>query len=90
MRRSHLASLSTNGLWMLREKIAVALAAKIAAEKDLLETRLRLLTQGHRQAVEHRGLRRRVARNAEEHSGNHVRRGDDGRHAEQLRPGYAL
>jgi DNA-binding protein H-NS len=51
MRRSHLASLSTNELWMLREKIAVALAAKIAAEKDLLETRLRLLTQGHRQAV---------------------------------------
>jgi DNA-binding protein H-NS len=57
MRRSHLASLSTNELWTLREKIAVALAAKIAAEKDLLETRLRLLTQGHRQAVETRRRR---------------------------------
>lgn len=57
MRQSRLASLSTNELWMLREKIAVALAAKIAAEKDLLETRLRLLTRGHRQAAETRRRR---------------------------------
>jgi DNA-binding protein H-NS len=57
MRQSHLASLSTDELWTLREKIAVALAAKIAAEKDLLETRLRLLTRGDRQAVETRRRR---------------------------------
>jgi DNA-binding protein H-NS len=57
MRRSHLASLSTDELWTLREKIAVALTTKIAAEKDLLETRLRLLTQGDRQVIEVRRRR---------------------------------
>jgi DNA-binding protein H-NS len=50
MKRSHLASLSTDELWTLREKIAATLAARMAAEKDLLETRLRLLTGGHQQA----------------------------------------
>jgi DNA-binding protein H-NS len=50
MKRSHLASLSTDELWALREKITATLAAKIAAEKDVLEKRLRLLTGGHGQA----------------------------------------
>jgi DNA-binding protein H-NS len=43
MKQSVLGSMSTDGLWMLREKVAATLAAKIAAEKEVLEHRLRLL-----------------------------------------------
>jgi len=57
MKQSHLASLSTDELWTLREKITAALTLKIAAEKDVLEERLRLLTRGHGQA--HDTTRRR-------------------------------
>jgi DNA-binding protein H-NS len=43
MKQNVLGSMSTDELWMLREKIAATLAAKITAEKEVLEHRLRLL-----------------------------------------------
>jgi len=43
MKLAHLKSLSTKELWVLHEKIAVKLAVKLAAEKKMLEERLRLL-----------------------------------------------
>jgi DNA-binding protein H-NS len=43
MKKSALGSMSTDELWMLREEIAAMLAAKITAEKKVLEHRLRLL-----------------------------------------------
>jgi DNA-binding protein H-NS len=43
MKQNVLGSMSTDELWMLREKIAATLAAKITAEKEVLEDRLRLL-----------------------------------------------
>jgi DNA-binding protein H-NS len=52
MKRTELASLSTDELWTLREEITATLAAKIAAERDVLERRLRLLTRGHGHASE--------------------------------------
>jgi DNA-binding protein H-NS len=49
MKRSYLASLSTDELWALHEEITAALAARIAAETDVLEERLRrLLNRGPR------------------------------------------
>src|SRR6202049_4263567 len=46
MKRSYLASLSTDELWALHEKMTAALVAKIAEETDVLEERLRLLNRG--------------------------------------------
>jgi hypothetical protein len=43
MKQNALKSMSTDKLWMLREKIAATLSAKIVAEKEVLEERLRLL-----------------------------------------------
>jgi DNA-binding protein H-NS len=43
MKQSDLKSMSADELWMLREKIAATLAAKIVAEKEVLEERLRLV-----------------------------------------------
>ena len=39
-------SMSTDELWALHEKVAATLVAKIIAEKEVLEDRLRLLSQG--------------------------------------------
>jgi DNA-binding protein H-NS len=43
MKKNVLGSLSIDELWILREEIAVALAAKMTAENEVLEHRLRLL-----------------------------------------------
>jgi DNA-binding protein H-NS len=43
MKQSALKSMSTDKLWMLREKIAATLAAKFVAEKEVLEERLKLI-----------------------------------------------
>jgi DNA-binding protein H-NS len=43
MKQAYLKSLSTDELWLLHEKIAAKLAGKLAAEKKMLEERLRLL-----------------------------------------------
>jgi DNA-binding protein H-NS len=45
MKHACLESLSNDELWLLHEKIAARLAVKLAAEKKLLEERLRLLSQ---------------------------------------------
>jgi DNA-binding protein H-NS len=47
MKQSNLKSLSIDELWMLHEATAATLAEKIAAEKKVLEERLRLLAKGH-------------------------------------------
>ena len=46
MKQGYLTSLSTDELWVLHEKITATLAAKLRAEKDMLEKRLRLLKKG--------------------------------------------
>jgi DNA-binding protein H-NS len=43
MKRSDFKSLSINELWALRERIATALGAKLLAEKQLIEDRMRKL-----------------------------------------------
>jgi DNA-binding protein H-NS len=43
MKQRELKLMSTDELWMLHEKIAATLAAKIVAEKEVLEERLRLV-----------------------------------------------
>jgi DNA-binding protein H-NS len=43
MKRIDLASLPTEELWALREKIVATLAAKLVAEKGLVENRLKQL-----------------------------------------------
>jgi DNA-binding protein H-NS len=43
MKRCDLESMSADELWMLYQEITAKLAAKICAEKDVLENRLRLL-----------------------------------------------
>jgi DNA-binding protein H-NS len=50
MKQSNLKSLSIDELWMLHETVAATLAERIAAEKKVLEERLRLLGKTH---VEH-------------------------------------
>src|SRR5258708_28120886 len=46
MKRNDLKSMSTDQLWMLREKIATTLAANLTLEKTLLENRLKQLKRG--------------------------------------------
>ena len=41
MKQNVLGSMSSDELWMLREKIAATLAAKITAEKEALTDRLK-------------------------------------------------
>ena len=43
MKRSHLKTMTTDELWTLHQEIAMTLAQKIIAEKDVLENRLRQL-----------------------------------------------
>ena len=43
MKRNDLESIATDELWMLHEKVAAKLAAKLIAEKNVLENRLRQL-----------------------------------------------
>ena len=43
MKQAYFKSLSTDELWLLHEKITAKLARKLAAEKKMLEERLRLL-----------------------------------------------
>jgi len=43
MKRSYLASLSTDELWLLHERIAAALDVRLTAKKELLEKHLRRL-----------------------------------------------
>jgi hypothetical protein len=45
MKQSDLQSMPTDELWMLLGKIIAKLAAKISAEKEVLENRLKLLTK---------------------------------------------
>ena len=47
MKPSEMKSLSIDELWVLHDAIAETLAEKIAAEKTLLEMRLKLLTKVH-------------------------------------------
>jgi len=44
MNKTEMKSLSTDELWTLHEALGATLAEKMAAEKDLLDERLRLLT----------------------------------------------
>ena len=50
MKKNNLESMSIDELWSLHEKVAAALAEKITAERDLLQTRLMQLNR--RQEVE--------------------------------------
>ena len=50
MNKKDIESLSIDDLWILHETVAATLAEKIAAEKKLLDERLKLLTKGR---VEH-------------------------------------
>jgi DNA-binding protein H-NS len=50
MRQSNLKSLSIDELWLLHQNLAETLAEKLAAKKNVLEERLRLLAKAH---VEH-------------------------------------
>ena len=59
MKRSEIKSLSIDELWTLHEAIAAALTEKIAAEKKLLEERLRLLAQPHIEHIVKTSKRRR-------------------------------
>ena len=43
MKRSHLKTMTTDELWTLHQEIAMTLAQKMIAEKDVLENRLRQL-----------------------------------------------
>lgn len=43
MKQAYLKSLSTDELWLLHEKITAALDAKLTAQKEMLEKRLRRL-----------------------------------------------
>ena len=52
MTRNNLQSMSTDELWALHQKIAASLAARIIAEKEVLEDRLRLLNRGRGQEIE--------------------------------------
>ncbi len=45
MKQAYLKSLSTDELWLLHEKLAAKLAVKLAAEKKMLEDRLKLLAK---------------------------------------------
>jgi DNA-binding protein H-NS len=59
MKQSNLKSLSVDELWMLHETLAATLAEKLAAEKKVLEKRLRLLAKAHvEQTVSASGRRR--------------------------------
>jgi hypothetical protein len=40
-----LSSMSIDELWALRQKVAATLVAKLTAEKEIIEDRLRLLDQ---------------------------------------------
>jgi DNA-binding protein H-NS len=52
MEQAYLKSLSTDELWTLREKIIATLDAKLTAEKEMLEKRLRQLKRvGVKQTV---------------------------------------
>jgi DNA-binding protein H-NS len=44
MKQAYLKSLSVGELWLLHEKIAARLEAKLSAEKEMLEKRLNLLS----------------------------------------------
>jgi DNA-binding protein H-NS len=47
MKKTEIESLSIDELWVLHESIAATLSEKLAAEKELLEARLRLLAKSH-------------------------------------------
>ena len=52
MKQTYLKSLSTDDLWLLREEITATLDARLTAEKEILEKRLRQLKKvGVEQAV---------------------------------------
>jgi DNA-binding protein H-NS len=52
MKQAYLKSLSTDEMWTLREKIIATLNAKLTAEKEMLEKRLRRLKRvGVKQTV---------------------------------------
>ena len=44
-RKQDLSSMSIDELWALRQKVAATLVAKLTAEKEVIEDRLRLLDQ---------------------------------------------
>lgn len=47
MKKTEIKSLSIDELWVLHEAVGAVLAEKMAAEKKLLEERLRLLTKSN-------------------------------------------
>jgi DNA-binding protein H-NS len=59
MNKIDIQSLSIDELWTLHEAVGAMLAEKMAAEKKLLEERLRLLTKGK---VEHTGQASKLRR----------------------------
>lgn len=65
MNRTEIKSLTIEELWLLHERVSAMLAERLAAEKKLLEERLKLLAKSNltRNDVEHAGkvskLRRR-------------------------------
>ena len=44
-RKEDLGSISTDELWALHQKVAATLVARITAEKEVIEDRLKLLNQ---------------------------------------------
>ena len=60
MKKNNLESMSIDELWSLHEKVAAALAEKITAERDLLQTRLMQLNR--RQEVEKKRREKKAER----------------------------
>lgn len=59
MKQRNLTLLSIEELWVLHEEIAATLSEKIAAEKKMLEERLRLLAKAHVEQTVRTSRRRR-------------------------------
>ena len=98
MERDDWESRSVDELWELYEKISAQLASRLIAKKDLLESRLRQLSERFEAQVQHRKSRRRPHakvlpkfRNPEEPSQTWTGRGKQPRWlAAQLRSGRRI
>jgi hypothetical protein len=74
MKQSDLDSMSINELWMLHERIAATLTAKITAEKEALINRLKPADLTVHERV--RDLRRSISHDAAATTGQRRRRDD--------------
>jgi DNA-binding protein H-NS len=98
MERDDLESRSVDELWEFYEKVSARLASRLIAKKDLLESRLRLLSERFEAQVQYRESHRRPStkvlpkfRNPDEPSQTWTGRGKQPRWlAAQLRSGRRI